>query len=274
MTTTAHPPGTGGTGSEQSGAEMSLVEHLQELRTRLFKAALAVVGGFALGFVFRFPVLNILKRPYCALPSELRAGTTNAFDADSCRLIFTDPLGAFVISLKAAAVVAVLVAAPVICYQIWRFVTPGLEPVERKYALPFVVASGLLFAAGALFSYVVIPRGLEFLLGFAGEGIVSLMDANEYMNFMLVVMISFGLAFNFPLVLIMLSLMDVITADQLRKYRRHAIFGVFVAAAIITPTQDPFTLTLMAAPLIAFYEVTIFIARRIERRRARRLQAA
>lgn len=269
MTTTANPPGTGGNGSAPSGGEMSLVEHLQELRTRLFKAALAVAGGFAVGFVFRFPVLNVLKRPYCALPAELRAGTTNAFDAEKCRLIFTDPLGAFVISLKAAAVVAVLIAAPVACYQLWRFVTPGLEPVERKYSLPFVLASGLLFVGGAVFSYLVIPRGLEFLLGFAGEGIVSLMDANEYMNFMLVVMISFGLAFNFPLVLIMLTLMDVLTADQLRHYRRHAIFGVFVAAAIITPTQDPFTLTLMAAPLIAFYEATILIARFIERRRAR-----
>jgi sec-independent protein translocase protein TatC len=171
-------------------------------------------------------------------------------------------------------VVAVVLAAPVVFYQIWRFVTPGLRPVERKYALPFLIISQLLFAGGAVFSYYVIPRGLEFLLGFAGPNVVSLMDADRYLSFMLHTMIGFGVAFELPLILIMLSLMGVVGSQSLRKNRRYAIFGIFVAAAIITPTQDPVTLSIMAGPLILFYEISILVARLVERRRARQEAAA
>ena len=267
MTATATPRDAGGAGVPPGPGEMTLFEHLNELRSRLFKSAVAVVLGFVIGFVFRHHVFSILIRPYCELDPALRAGST-LFDAERCQLIVTQPLAMFFISLKAAAVIAIVLAGPVVCYQVWRFVTPGLEPVERKYALPFVVISQLLFIAGAIFSYFVIPRGLEFLLSLAGPDVVALLDANEYLGFMLQVMLSFGLAFEFPLVLIMLSLMGVVTAASLRRWRRHALFGTFLAAAIITPTQDPMTMGLMAAPLVAFYEVSIVVARLIERRRA------
>lgn len=269
MTATATPRDAGGDSVPPAPGEMTLYEHLNELRSRLFKSAVAIAAGFVVGFVLRHQVFGILIRPYCELDPALRAGSS-LFDADRCQLIVTDPLAMFFLSLKAAAVVAVLLAAPFVCYQIWRFVTPGLENVERKYALPFIVISQLLFIAGAIFSYVVIPRGLEFLLSLAGPDVVALLDANEYLGFMLQVMISFGLAFEFPLVLIMLSLMGVIDADGLRRWRRHALFGAFVASAIITPTQDPVTMGLLAAPLVAFYEVSILAARYIERRRRRR----
>jgi sec-independent protein translocase protein TatC len=130
------------------------------------------------------------------------------------------------------------------------------------------VVSQVLFAGGAVFAYVVIPRGLEFLLGFAGPNVVSLMDADRYLTFMLHTMIGFGVAFELPLILIMLSLMGVVKSASLRRYRRHALFGIFVAAAIITPTQDPLTMTLMAAPLFLFYEISVLVARLVERRRA------
>jgi sec-independent protein translocase protein TatC len=267
MTVTA-TPADGAQPDDDVGVEMSLFEHLNELRARLFKSALAIAIAFVIGFVVRQPVFNLLIRPYCELPAELRAGST-AFDPDGCTLVFTDVLGAFFISLKAAAVVAVVLAAPIVFYQLWRFITPGLRSVERRYALPFLVISQLLFLAGAAFSYFVIPRGLEFLLGFAGDNIVSLMDANRYLTFMIQVMLGFGIAFEFPLILIMLALMGVVSAEGLRRHRRGAIFGIFVAAAIITPTQDPLTLSLMAAPLIAFYEICILLTRMIERRRER-----
>lgn len=268
MATTATPRDAGGDSAAPAAGEMTLFEHLNELRSRLFKSAVAVTLGFVVGFVFRHDVFAVLIRPYCDLDPSLRAGS-NLFDAERCQLIVTEPLAMFFLSLKAAAVIAVVIAAPYVCYQIWRFVTPGLEPVERKYALPFVVISQLLFLGGAVFSYFVIPRGLEFLLGLAGEDVVALLDADAYLGFMLQVMVSFGIAFEFPLILIMLSLMGVIGTEGLRKWRRHAIFGSFVAAAIITPTQDPFTLFLMAAPLVAFYELSILVARYIERRRRR-----
>jgi sec-independent protein translocase protein TatC len=274
MAATATPRGAGRRRARRPapddyvGEEMTLYEHLDELRSRLFKAALAVVAAFVVGFVVRRPVFDLLIQPYCDLPSTLRAGST-VLDPIDCTLIFTDVLGAFFISLKAAAVVAVVLAAPVVFYQIWRFVTPGLRSVERRYALPFLVISQLLFAGGAVFSYFVIPRALEFLLGFAGPNIVSLMDANRYLSFILHTMIAFGVAFEMPLILITLSLMGVVRAEGLRRYRRHAIFGTFVAAAIITPTQDPLTMTLMAAPLVLFYELSVVVARVVERRRGR-----
>lgn len=267
MTATA-APGAGtpaaGDSEEYAGDEMSLFEHLAELRTRLFKSALAVVAGLIIGFVFREPVLDILRKPYCDLPSALRDG----LGTGSCDLIVLKVMDSFIISIKAAAIVAVVLAAPIVCYQIWRFVTPGLRPVERKYAVPFLIITQLLFAGGAAFSYLLIPRALEFLLGFAGEGITPVLSANEYLTFMLRTMVAFGIVFEFPVVLIILSLMGVIESASMRKYRRHALFGTFVAAAIITPTQDPLTMTMMAAPLILFYEISILAARMIERRRA------
>lgn len=266
MTAAATPRSAGGAGVPPGPREMTLFEHLNELRSRLFKSAVAVVLGFVVGFAFRHEVFAVLIRPYCELDPALRAGST-MFDAERCQLIVTEPLAMFFISLKAAAVIAIVLAGPIVCYQVWRFVTPGLETVERKYALPFVVISQLLFVAGAAFSYFVIPRGLEFLLSLAGPDVVALLDANEYLGFMLQVMLSFGIAFEFPLVLIMLALMGVVSASGLRRWRRQALFGTFVAAAIITPTQDPMTMGLMAAPLVAFYEISILVARLIERRR-------
>lgn len=268
MTTTATPPGAGGNSAPPAPGEMTLFEHLSELRSRLFKSAVAVALAFLVGWFLRHHIFAVLIRPYCELDPALRAGS-EIFDAERCQLIVTNPLAMFFLSLKAAAVAAIVLAAPVVCYQIWRFVTPGLETVERRYALPFLVISQLLFVGGAAFSYVVIPRGLEFLLSLAGPDVVALLDANEYLTFLLQVMLGFGLTFEFPLVLIMLALMGVVSAEGLRRWRRHALFGAFVASAFITPTQDPVTMGLMAAPLVLFYEVSILAARYIERRRRR-----
>lgn len=254
---------------EYVGEEMTLWEHLEELRSRLFKSALALALSFAIGFVFRQQVFDVLIQPYCDLPDRLRAASA-VFSAERCTLVFTDVLGAFFLTLKAAAVVAVVLGGPIVCFQIWRFVTPGLRPVERRYSIPFLVLSQVLFAGGAVFSYFIIPRALEFLLGFAGDNVVSLMDANRYLSFLLQTMIAFGASFELPLILAMLVLMGVMSRATLTKYRRHAIFGAFVMAAVITPTQDPITMLVMAGPLILFYEATVVFAWFWERARARR----
>lgn len=251
---------------EYVGEEMTLFEHLEELRQRIVKSALGIALGFIVGFLFRQPVFAVLIRPYCQLDPRLREANA-VFDSDGCNLIFTDVLGAFFISLKAAAIVAVVIAGPVVCYQAWRFISPGLRSVERRYALPFILFSGLLFAGGGVFAYWVIPRGLEFLLSFAGPNVISLMDANEYLGFILKTMLGFGLAFEFPLAIATFTLMGVVTAAGLRQYRRYAIFGAFALSAVITPTQDPFTMCVMALPLSLFYEVNILFARLVERRR-------
>ena len=251
-----------------SGDEMTIVEHLEELRGRLFKSAIAIVVGLGIGFLLFQPVLDLMMRPYCDLPPDLR-GASRIFDVDQCELVVLRPLDGLAIMFRTAAITAVVIAAPVVCYQIWRFVTPGLEPVERRYAIPFVVLSQVLFAAGAVFSWFVIPRALEFLLGLLGSGFVPVLNAADYLRFVLATMIAFGASFEFPLVLIALSLTGVLSAGQLKRARRYAIVGVFAAAAVITPTQDPITMSMMAGPLLLFYEISVLAAWLIERRRRR-----
>ena len=250
------------------GAEMTLVEHLAELRARLFKSVLAVALGFVAGFAVHRPLLDLLTGPYCRLPEQVRAATASVA-GEGCHLIVTDVLGHFFLVIKVSALVAVVVAGPVLAYQVWRFVTPGLRPIERRYAIPFAITSVLLFAGGAVFSYFILPRALEILLQFAGPNVVSLLDAREYLRFMLHLVVGFGVAFELPLILVTLVLMDVVGSGGLRRYRRHAIFGTFVAAAFITPTTDPVTMSLMAGPLVLFYEGSILFARLRERRRTR-----
>lgn len=266
---TATHPQRAGDAPEPDDGQMPLREHLAELRTRLLWCVLAVTVGFGIGFAVHSPVFDLLIAPYCDLPSQLRAGSDAI--ADDCTLQVFDVLGAFFLRLKAAAVVAVIVAAPVVAYQLWRFVTPGLRPVERKYALPFVVISQVLFAGGAVFSYFVLPRALGVLLSFAGDNVTSLMGANEYLSFLLHLMIGFGIAFEVPLILITLVLMGVIGVEGLTRWRRHAMFGAFVAAAFITPTTDPVTMTLMAGPMIVFYEASVLVARLVRRRHPTRV---
>lgn len=266
MTATADPQ-VPSDGDDYQGQEMTLFEHLEELRARLFKAALGFAVFFVIGFVFNQQVSNVLTAPYCSLPAELRVVGQVVDGADNCRLIFTDVLGAFIVRIKAAMVVAVTFGGPIVAYQIWAFVAPGLKATEKRYAVPFVVLSQLLFLAGAAFSFVVIPAGLEFLLNFGGDDFVSLLDANSYLTFLLRTMIGFGIAFEYPLIIAVLVLMGVVSRAQLVTYRRHAFFASFVAAAVITPSQDPFTMTVMALPLALFYEICIQFARLVERRR-------
>ena len=277
MTATADPPSGDSVDPEGPddyvGEEMTLWEHLDELRSRLFKSAVAIVVFFVVGFIFNEPLFDFPIQPYCDLPDELKAAST-VFDNDNCVLIFDDVLGAFFVRLKAAGVVAVVFGGPVVFYQIWAFISPGLKAREKKYALPFVILSQLLFLAGGAFSYVVIPRGLEFLLNFGGDNIVSLMNADRYLTFLLQTALAFGASFEYPLIIAVLVLMGAVTHEGLKTYRRHAFFLAFVAAAVITPSQDPLTMVLMALPLAAFYEVCILFARIIERGRARSASAA
>lgn len=253
------------------GDEMTLFEHLRELRDRIFRSAVAIVLALIVGLTVYDPLLELLIRPYCELPPELRAGV---FEGENCRLIITDVLGQFFLRIKIAAVLAVVLAGPFVCFQIWRFVTPGLREVERKYAAPFILISQIMFAVGAVFSYYILPRGLEVLLGLGGDSVVAVLDANEYLTFLIHMMVGFGVAFELPLILISLVLMGVLSSQSLRTYRRQALFGIFVAAAIITPTTDPLTMSMMAGPLIAFYEGSILVARAVERRRRRAAAAS
>jgi sec-independent protein translocase protein TatC len=269
MTATADDPmPAGSTDDEYAGEEMTLFEHLAELRVRLLKA----MGGFALffviGFAFNDAVSTLLTSPYCSLPSELRVTGQIVDGEDNCKLIFTDVLGAFLVRIKAALVVAVTFGGPIVAYQVWAFVVPGLKAKEKRYAAPFVVLTQVLFLAGASFSFYIIPRALEFLLNFGGDAFVSFLDADSYLSFLIRTMVVFGIAFEYPLIISLLVLMGVVTLDSLKRFRRHAFLLSFVGAAFLTP-QDPFTTVVLAIPLALFYEICILVAWVVERRRSR-----
>jgi len=243
---------------------MTLVEHLAEFRDRLVRALIGLVLGAAVGYAM-FPwLIDLLMQPYCQIPDAFRASVDG-----QCRLIAIGALEPFAVRIKTALIVGLFLGGPVIFYQLWRFVTPGLTTRERRYALPFVVMSQLLFAAGLVFAYLVIPRGLEILLNFGGDAIAPALTAGQYVSFYLSTSVAFGIVFELPLILIFLVLARVVSGSQLRRFRSYALVLNVVVAAIVTPSTDAITLLFMAGPMALFYEISIAAAWFIERARNR-----
>ncbi len=245
---------------------MSLFEHLAELRTRLFRAALALVAGAVVGYAVFEPVFGFLIEPYCDLPQALR---TNPEQGD-CQVAAFGVLDAFSVRIKTSLVLGLFIGGPVIFYQLWRFVSPGLTGREKRYAIPFVFGSQVLFGAGLLFAAFVIPQGLRVLLSMGGPQITPLLGAHQYLSFVLTTAVAFWLVFELPLVLIFLSLVGAVSARSLRRFRPYAVVLSAVGAAIITPTTDPVTMLAMMGPMVLFYELSIVAAWVIERGRRRR----
>lgn len=248
---------------------MSLFEHLAELRTRLFRAALALVAGAIVGYAVFEPVFGFLVDPYCELPQALRATPEQGGD---CQVAAFGVLDAFSVRIKTSVVLGLFIGGPVIFYQLWRFVAPGLTGREKRYAIPFVFGSQVLFGAGLLFAAFVIPQGLRVLLSMGGPQIAPLLGAHQYLSFVLTTAVAFGLVFELPLVLIFLSLVRAVTARGLRRFRPYAIVLSAAGAAIITPTTDPVTMIAMMGPMVLFYELSIAAAWLIERGRRRRAE--
>jgi sec-independent protein translocase protein TatC len=244
--------------AESPSGEMSLMEHLEELRNRLFKIVIAYVLACVVAWLLYSRVLAMLIDPLAKLP------VADQILQDG-QLVYTAPTEAFFIRLKVTAFTGMVFALPVVLWQLWRFVTPGLHRHERRYALPFVVVSLLLFALGVLTAFVSLPKALEVLAGFAGTELVLLPKASDYLSFVLLLVAAFGFSFEFPIVLLGLTLVGVLTSAKLRKARRVAWVVMLVVAAIITPTQDPITLSIMAIPLGLLYEGTILVARLMKR---------
>ena len=170
-----------------------------------------------------------------------------------------DGMGA---KIKVVTVTGLLLALPVLLWEFWSFIVPGLNPRERKFAIPFVVSSVILFGLGAWFGLVTLPRALNFLLGFAGTGgVVLVMSVGRYISFVTLVIGAFGLSFEFPLLLVSLMAVGVLSSRQLRQWRRYAVVGIAIFAAVITPSQDWFTMTAMMVPLLIFYELAILVGR-------------
>jgi sec-independent protein translocase protein TatC len=243
---------------------MTIVQHLEELRHRVFLSILALAVGMAIAWPLYGHVFDYLTKAYC---SFMQAHPNLAINPkEPCRLAFGSVLAPFVTKLKIVAGIGLLISLPVVLYQLWRFITPGLMPRERRFAIPFVAASLVLFALGGWFALLTLPKGLSFLLGFAGQQrVVLVLFVEKYIGFVILLVLGFGASFEFPLVLISLTLVGVLSSRKLRDWRRYAVLFIAVAAAVLTPSQDWFTMTAMMVPLIVFYELSIVVARLLKR---------
>jgi sec-independent protein translocase protein TatC len=247
---------------------MTLVAHLTELRNRVALALLGLLIATAVSFWwYEHGLGDFIRAPYCNLPARLRYGG-NA--SGGCGLLITDVVGGVFIRLKVSFLAGAVLSAPFWLYQLWAFITPGLKRNEKRYGIGFVAVSSLLFALGAVLAYVSLSAGLRLLLGLAGDGVVVALTAQDYIGFVLSLLVAFGVSFEMPLIAVALNLVGVLSYDVLRHSRRWIFFLTIVFAAFVTPTQDPFTMLLMALPMIALFELAIQIARVVDRRRARR----
>jgi sec-independent protein translocase protein TatC len=239
-------------------ASMTIVQHLDELRRRLIICVIAVGVGSIAGFVFYRRILDLLQQPYKDAIRSLPETLTE-------NLIVTTPTEPFLAFLKVGLFSGLLIALPVILFQLWRFITPGLTKRERRLAIPFVLSSLVLFAGGGVFAFSILPRGLSFLFSFGGDNLVPLLTIDRYLSFLFFLILAFGLAFELPLVLLFLAGVRVISSAQMRRWRRYAALGTVVFAAVATPTQDPYTMLLMWVPLYLMYEGAILVARLLKR---------
>ncbi|MDQ1675392.1 MAG: sec-independent protein translocase protein TatC [Actinomycetota bacterium] len=240
---------------------MTLVEHLYELRNRLFKASLGIVAGMVFALFFATEILDFLSRPYRqALQPLGEAGK---------KLIVLGPTDFLILQLKVGLYAGLLISAPIWLYQLWSFITPGLHRHERRWAYAFVAVATPLFAAGALLAYLVVAKGLEFLLPGAGSSVEATLELTRYIDFVTSMMLLFGIGLEFPLVVMMLNLVGLVSARRLLSWWRVAVFLMFLFAAFVTPTPDPFGMIALALPMSALYFAAVGVAFLNDRRRAR-----
>jgi sec-independent protein translocase protein TatC len=248
------------TEAERTGT-MTVMEHLEELRRRIVIAFAAVLAGAVVGWFLYPSVIELLRGPFCDYLRENPEVRSPA----GCDLVFSGPVDAFLTKLKVVGFLGLMVALPVVLYQLWAFVVPGLTSREKKWSIPFIVTATLLFVAGAAFSIWTLPRALEFLLGFGGEFVVPLITFDRYLGFVTLVTLAFGVSFLFPVLLVFLEAVGVLSWRRLASWRRWAILGIAVFAAVITPSGDPYTMVAMMVPMYVFYEASIIIGRVMSR---------
>jgi sec-independent protein translocase protein TatC len=254
---------------------MTLTEHLAELRVRIIRSALAVVVGAILILAFYDRVLDFLLRPYtnlCERRGPEFCGLSYTSEGE-VRLFNFDPIEGLSTRLKIATYGGIILALPVIMWQVWRFIVPALHSKEKRYAIPFVVSSVLLFMLGGFIAYATLERALEFLISWSGNDVDQAFQVSKYVRLVGLMVGAFGVGFLFPVLLVFLQLVGVLTPRTLLGAWRFAIVGVFVLAAVITPSGDPISLLALSLPMCVLYFLSILVGWLALRRR-RKAEAA
>jgi sec-independent protein translocase protein TatC len=257
---TTDSPVTPSRGRDPEG-RMSLREHLRELRTRLFRSAIAVVIGGIAGWFLSDPFYRALLRPITE--SQAANGVPTSLN-------FADPLSAFNQRVQICIIIGVIIAAPVWLYQFWAFITPGLTRKEKRYGFGFVGAALPLFLGGATLAWWVLPKALEFLNSFVPEGGSNFITANVYFAFVTRIVLAFGLAFVVPVVLVALNMAHLLPGRTLLKHWRITVFACFLFAAVATPTPEATSMCILAGSMCLLFAIAITICLLLDRRRARR----
>jgi sec-independent protein translocase protein TatC len=244
---------------------MPLMEHIRELRNRVVKSAIALILTMIIGFVFFHPIWNFVSHPFCSAKIRGHSGCNTAGD----QLVVTGVFDPFMLRVRIAFFVGLILSSPIWLYQIWAFIAPGLYRREKRWAYMFVGAATPLFAAGAVLAYLVMSRGLRYLLGLTPTGVLNLPSIDTYLSYFQGMILGFGLAFELPLALILLNLAHVLTHERFAKWRKLLIFGAFLFAGIANPSPDPISMLLLAAPCVVLVEVAEVIIWANDRRRAK-----
>ena len=245
---------------------MPLFDHLRELRNRVVKMALGLIAGMIVGFIFFNPVWHFIERPLCL--AAIR-GATGCHTLGVNQLVLNGPLDAFYLRVKVALIVGVILSSPIWLYQIWAFVAPGLYSREKRWGYIFLGTSVPLFLTGTVLAYLSLGRSLHYLLGLTPSGVSNLIQADLYISFVITMLVAFGIAFELPLLIVMLNLAGILTHERFRKWRRVIIFAVFLIAGIANPSPDPITMLILGGACVALIEVAEFIVWSNDRRRAR-----
>lgn len=226
---------------------LTFMDHVGELRRRVIVSVAAIGIGSVVGLIFHGWILDLLASPYLESTGE--------------PLNFFRPTEGFSVVMRLGLFGGVILASPVVIFQVWRFVSPGLTKREKKYLLPLSAVLAVLFVGGAVLGYLSLERGLEFLLGFGGEDLRPLIGGEQYITFATRFILAFAISFEFPVFLFAAAALGLVTSSKLRQWRRWTVVVILVGAALITPSGDPLTLTLLSVPLYAMYEATILAVR-------------
>jgi sec-independent protein translocase protein TatC len=252
--------GSADAGPDRETGTMTLFEHLAELRNRLIVSIVAVVAGMVVIWFLYNSVIHFMLEPYSSYVLHHRSK-----DITQGQLVATGPLEGFATRLKVCGYGGVALASPVIFWELWRFITPGLYKNEKRYVIPFVTAAVVLFAGGVATSILVFPKAIDWLISVSGTGVVPLFSPSRYFTLYVAMCLVFGLVFMYPLVLVFLELVGVVSSSTWRRWRRPAIVVICLVAAVITPSSDPFSFLAMAVPMLLLYELSIIVGRLMQK---------